>query len=60
MPLTVTVNQNDIDTGVPKDCWACPVQKAIQRITLPDVTVTVGDQDMVGISDFGIRTHGLP
>ena len=48
MPLTtVTVNQNDIDTGVPQDCWACPVQKAIRKLTLPDVTVTVGDQDMV-------------
>ena len=47
MPLTtVTVNQNDIDTGVPKDCWACPVQKAIRKLTLPDVNVTVGDCDM--------------
>ena len=48
MPLTtVTVNQDDIDTGIPKDCWACPVKKAVQKITLPDVTVTVGDRDMI-------------
>ena len=48
MPLTtVTVNQNDIDTGVPKDCWACPIQKAVQKITRPDVTITVGDIHMI-------------
>ena len=62
MPLTtVTVNQDDIDTGVPKDCLDCPIHKAVSRITLPNTKISVhGNTILLTIRKKGTQQITLP
>ena len=62
MPLTtVTVNQNDINTGIRSDCHDCPVYKAVSRITLPNTVISVhGDTILLTIKKKGTQEITLP
>lgn len=35
--MTINVTQKDIDEGIPKNCYDCPVARAIRKALKPDL-----------------------
>lgn len=50
--VTVVVSGQDLQEGVPGDCWDCPVVRALSRL-LPGLVICVVDRGITVYADAG-------